>query len=406
MDDEDALVVAAVVAAAALLDGNDEDNRGRRNKKRPVADVDVNGYRVLDDISFKEHFRMNRILFERLLVILGNHMVRVGTVQRLRKALDLALMMSLWILATQDTFRSVAVKFNESSPSSVHSQYKRIIKALRQVAPLFIQWPNQFERDNIKADFERRYSYPGVVGCIDGTHIYITAPTIQSQRYINRFKKYSILLQAVCDNEGVFRDIFVGQPGSIHDSRMYKRSPLSQNLLHNAEMLSPGEHILGDGAYTLTDKLVTPYRDMGRLSRRQRKHNYLHAKTRSIIERSFGYDKGLWRRQKLMQVYNHLYLVDSVIASCVLSNFIKLKGQPYKDPEGDYILLQPQLNEEEEHNIPDEEGDIDDPGNPEFGPNNLADVIPDDQDPVFVRAKVAGRDKRNFIAFTLYPYDD
>ncbi|KAK3911544.1 Multiple RNA-binding domain-containing protein 1 [Frankliniella fusca] len=154
------------------------------------------------------------------------------------------------------------------------------------------------------------------------------------------------------------------------------------------------------------DKLVTPYRDMGRLSRRQRRHNYLHAKTRSIIERSFGYDKGLWRRQKLMQVYNHLYLVDSVIASCVLSNFIKLKGQPYKDPEGDYILFQPQLNEEEEHNIPDEEGDIDDPGNPEFGPNNLADVIPDDQDPVFVRAKVAGRDKRNFIAFTLYPYDD
>lgn len=164
-------------------------------------------------------------------------------------------MMSLWILATQDSFRSVAVKFGVPSRGTVHYHFVSVVEALREMAPQFIQWPDEFERDTIKSCFERKYGYPGVVGCIDGTHIYISSPLFQAARYVNRFKKTSLLLQAVCDHNMVFRDIYVGQPGSVHDSRMFQRSPLSNNLLHNREMLSPDEHILGDGAYTLTDKV-------------------------------------------------------------------------------------------------------------------------------------------------------
>lgn len=186
--------------------------------------------------------------FQQLLVAVGNHLVQMGRMNRQRSPLDLSLMMTIWIMATQETFRSVAVKFSVPHRVTVHFHYVTIIQALREMSPQYVQWPNPFERDNIKPHMERRYSYPGVVGCIDGSHIYITAPLIQHQRYVNRFQKYSVLLQVVSDHRKVFRDIYVGEPGSVHDSRVFQRSPLSHNLLHdNGDMFSPNEHIRGDG---------------------------------------------------------------------------------------------------------------------------------------------------------------
>lgn len=295
---------------------------------------------------------------QQLLVSVGNHLQDRGRIIRIRTPLDVCLMMTLWICATPDSFRSVAVKFGVPSRGTVHYHFVTIIEALREMAPMFIQWPDRYERDNIKHNIERKYGYPGVVGCIDGTHIYVSSPLYQAERYVNRFKKTSILLQAVCDHRMVFRDIYVGQPGSVHDARMFQRSPLSRNLLHNRDMLEPDEHILGDGAYTLTDKVsggalsflkkiilvtycvvvstvvfqvITPYRNMGNLNRRRRTHNYIHASSRSPVERAFAFDKGKWRRLKQMLVYSLAYAIDTIVGSCVLHNFILLNGRPYLD---------------------------------------------------------------------------
>ncbi|KAK3911604.1 Protein ANTAGONIST OF LIKE HETEROCHROMATIN PROTEIN 1 [Frankliniella fusca] len=176
---------------------------------------------------------MNRTTFERLLVAVGDHLDQMGRMVQPRTPLDLKLMMSLWIMATQETFQSEAVKFSVPSRGTVHYHYVSIIHALREMAPKYIQWPNMFERDNIKAYFERRYFYLGVVGCIDCSHIFITAPLIQPKRYVNRFQKYSVHLQAVCDHRRVFRDIYIGKPGSVNDSRVLQWSPLGHSLLHD-----------------------------------------------------------------------------------------------------------------------------------------------------------------------------
>lgn len=53
----------------------------------------------------------------------------------------------------------------------------------------------------------------------------------------------SIPLQLVCDDNMVFRDVLVGWPGSVHDSRV---------LLETAANKFPGDsHLLGDGGYPL-----------------------------------------------------------------------------------------------------------------------------------------------------------
>ena len=69
-----------------------------------------------------------------------------------------------------------------------------------------------------------------ILGCIDGTHVVIDPPTLRKDDYIDRKGNVSLNLQAVCNEQKKFIDIFVGYPGSCHDSWVFKNSSLFQNL--------------------------------------------------------------------------------------------------------------------------------------------------------------------------------
>jgi hypothetical protein len=66
-----------------------------------------------------------------------------------------------------------------------------------------------------------------VAGAIDGTHIHIRKPYVGPKDYFY-FKSsgYTIQMQAVVDRHKRFLDVTVGMPGTIHDSRMLRRSAL------------------------------------------------------------------------------------------------------------------------------------------------------------------------------------
>lgn len=177
-------------------------------------------------------------------MVANAHIIRDGL------PVDLALMMTLWILATPDTFRSTGIKFGKSK-SSVHNQYRTMIAVLSELRKVYVRWPSVMERRIIARTFEERYGYPSVCGCIDGCHIRVTAPLEQPQRYVNYKHDYSILLQGICDHRLLFRDVNVGQPGAVGDRRMFEESPISLLMLSQPEMMGDC-HLLGDGAYLLT----------------------------------------------------------------------------------------------------------------------------------------------------------
>ena len=165
------------------------------------------------------------------------------------------LLMVVWILATPDTFRSVALRFGKT-PGVLHYHYKRIIQALTDMSETYVTWPHAEERGVIARAVERRTGFPGVVGAVDGTNIEIITPKDEPGRYFDHHQDHSIILQAVADETLVFRDVYAGEAGSTHDSRVFRRSPLSSALLeipHN--YCADNEHILGDGAYCLQDKV-------------------------------------------------------------------------------------------------------------------------------------------------------
>lgn len=159
--------------------------------------------------------------------------------------------MVIWIIATPDSFRSVALRFGVR-PSTLWYFYSYIIEALREMAPRFITWPDAEERADISAAFLRATGFPSVIGCVDGTHVNITAPVRDRNNFINRHHTYSINVQAVVDNNLLVRDLHVGEPGSMQDRRVFRRSPLYSRLLQG-QGITRDQHLLGDGGYTLTD---------------------------------------------------------------------------------------------------------------------------------------------------------
>lgn len=256
--------------------------------------MNINEYCMMGDPSFRKHFRitkpvfevsvlsccgavnklfafpvmmnvMNGILFkcnclctsfQILITEVGNHLIEKNRLQRERRPLPHLLLMVLWILSTPDSFRSVALRFGVY-PSEVHNHYVTIIVALQEMGPRFIYWPEAAHRHEMQRRMERISGIPGICGIMDGRHVPLPAPSEDQVSYRNYHHGHSIKIQAVVDDLGLVRDVYIGEAGSLHDGRVFRRSPLCRNLFFDRpDMLGRGEHIIADSAYTLYDKVI------------------------------------------------------------------------------------------------------------------------------------------------------
>lgn len=155
------------------------------------------------------------------------------------------------------------------------------------------------------------------VVAIDGCHIRIKPPSgPDGQCYRNRKLFPSIILQAVCDHQGRFIDTYVGWPGSVHDSRVLRHSP----LYAQSSYPPPGHFILADGGYPCLQRplpLITPYKRQVQGVGAQRFNSH-HSRARSIIERAFGMMKTRFRSIFLQALEVHYTFVPHVSYQPVL----------------------------------------------------------------------------------------
>ncbi|KAL4152855.1 hypothetical protein QTP88_000688 [Uroleucon formosanum] len=79
------------------------------------------------------------------------------------------------------------------------------------------------------------------------------------------------MLQGIVNADQIFIDVFAVWPNSSHN----------QNILeNNGSILLLNCHILGDGAYPLTDKFMVPYKDNGHLTQNQKNFNKILSSSR------------------------------------------------------------------------------------------------------------------------------
>jgi len=101
-----------------------------------------------------------------------------------------------------------------------------------------------------------------VVGATDGCHITMRTPCSHQDEYLNRKLQHSVNLLAVCSAEKTFTYVFVGFPGSAHDSRVLQHSGQTNEVDQEPNKLfpSPIYHILEDSAFPLFDHVMVPFK--------------------------------------------------------------------------------------------------------------------------------------------------
>uniref|UniRef100_A0A8C6L7L8 DDE Tnp4 domain-containing protein n=2 Tax=Nothobranchius furzeri TaxID=105023 RepID=A0A8C6L7L8_NOTFU len=169
----------------------------------------------------------------------------------------------LFWLASGTSYRVVSRVFGMPR-STVHDIVHRVTEDVVAILHQVIHLPKTPEEMEVVsrgfAGLARHRAFMKAAGAIDGCHIRIKAPSgPDGQCYRNRKLFPSIILQAVCDHQGRFIDTYVGWPGSVHDSRVLRHSP----LYRQSAFPPPGHFILADGGYPCLQHplpLITPYK--------------------------------------------------------------------------------------------------------------------------------------------------
>lgn len=182
--------------------------------------------------------------------------------------------------------------------------------------------------------FQQYYTnLPNCAGAIDGTHFNMHQPLggPRSADYFDRKSNFSIVMQAVVDSNLRFLDFYVGEPGSVHDTRVLHKSKLwdqarGGHIFQSPVVMADGvaftPFILGDAGYPLLPWLMTPFLTTQALSAAQRNYNHWHSSTRMVVERAFGMLKNRWRLLLGKAQIRDPVRMCKIVAACIaLHNF-------------------------------------------------------------------------------------
>ncbi|XP_032688007.1 putative nuclease HARBI1 [Odontomachus brunneus] len=228
----------------------------------------------------------------------------------------------LWFVGHESaSYRDVADRFGVTI-SSLYQIISRVTAFILSLAPRIIKYPSLVEKQEIAAFYEEEKGFPGIIGAIDGTHIRINKPIEDPDSYINRKQYFSLHIQGTVNHKMKFMDVFIGYPGSVHDARVFRNSPIYNDL---RELCGDTYYILGDSAYPCLKQLLVPYKDNGHMTRAQRLFNIKLSSCRVVVENTFGCLKQRFRQLYHFKLRDIIRMVQVIHACCVLHNMANIE---------------------------------------------------------------------------------
>lgn len=133
---------------------------------------------------------------------------------------------------------------------------------------------------------------------------------------------YSVALQGSVTADRRFIDVFVGEPGSLHDARVLRRSELYRRATINKNAWFPnGTFLIADSAYPSNSWIVPVYKNYGNLTAQQRRFNYIISSGRVVVEHAFGLLKGRFRRLLHFTEHRQIgFVANLIVCACILHN--------------------------------------------------------------------------------------
>ena len=134
--------------------------------------------------------------------------------------------------------------------------------------------------------------------------------------------------------KAVFTNVVARWPGSTHDSHVFRTSNICTHLQNTHRSLDDGV-LLGDSGYASCPFVMTPYTTTR--NEAQEAYNIVHAKTRVIIEQTFG----RWKR-RFHVLHGEIRMaprkVCLIVGACaVLHNIAVQLHEPMEDGEVDLL---------------------------------------------------------------------
>lgn len=244
----------------------------------------------------------------------------------------------IWYMSNTLTFRQLANLFGISKSASWNT-IVRVSSWIVSIAHEFIKWPEANEVPLVEMGFYRKRSIPGIIGAIDCAHFKINRPKDNAIKYFNRNHYYSLNLQAIVDADKKFLDIHCGEPGSLHDARVLRRSPFFSDVIANQNVIFPNNtFIIGDSAYPNNSWIVPPFRDTGRLTDQQKHFNFIHSSTRIVVENAFGLLRVRFRRvMHFMEQKNNHLAINLIVCACVLHNICIIQNDHLSNDNENFL---------------------------------------------------------------------
>ena len=113
------------------------------------------------------------------------------------------------------------------SQPSVSKYINHVSRAIASLAPEIMTFPEPAEEGQVMQKFVFMGGMPGVIGCIDGTHIpIVSVGGDNAELYRCRKGYFSINVMGVCDADLRFTSLITGWAGSAHDSCIFSSSNL------------------------------------------------------------------------------------------------------------------------------------------------------------------------------------
>ena len=212
-----------------------------------------------NDNEFLYTFRMNRESFKIIVNLIKDNQVFHKVGKKKQRPVEHQLLVFLFRIGKRGSAGShkyVAQHFG-IGVGTVKSYVDQVVKALVSLKDDFVYWPDENERDEMKARLSLQ-GWPDCVGIIDGTHVGLeTKPLKYHECYFNRKSFYSINVTIVCDDRGKIIYFYAGWPGTTHDNRVFRNSDLYKNYKN---YFRKNEHLLGDSAYSNSRIMVQSFK--------------------------------------------------------------------------------------------------------------------------------------------------
>jgi hypothetical protein len=188
-------------------------------------------FKIYTPDMFYDILRMRRQTFDRLVHDLRPFIQGQATHWRQPIGVEKKLVVTLFKLMHGVCIPLVADRA-ALGKSTVHEILRQVCSAISTHFGHLIAWPTGRRLVRTAEGFQSKQRFPNCIGAIDGSHIYVQAPsnTIVAADHRNRYKSFSILLQGVVDSKCYFTSINTGPPGSLHDSAHFKSSELYRKV--------------------------------------------------------------------------------------------------------------------------------------------------------------------------------